>query len=188
MTVAGYLWGLGYPVSKPLWTGSYVVFMAGLTILLLAIINWLQRYPGLRKLGVSVRGRRCQCVVFLRVCTVLSAAAGVRENHPCGRNYNPVPTLHLSALDRAVAGRESRRADICADLPDALLPGCRVTVSAKDLHQAVVDEGRRLELPVKKFGVAADRRDRTECYYRHGEHPDDRYVPANALAEEVRLF
>lgn len=45
---AGSLWGHFYPVSKYLWTGSYVVLMTGLSMLLLAFFNWLTNARGLR--------------------------------------------------------------------------------------------------------------------------------------------
>jgi predicted acyltransferase len=34
----GYLWNLVFPINKPLWTSSYVLFTAGLAIIVLAII------------------------------------------------------------------------------------------------------------------------------------------------------
>ncbi|MHB8139611.1 MAG: acyltransferase family protein, partial [Smithellaceae bacterium] len=35
-TITGYLWGLVFPLNKPLWTSSYVLFTAGLAFLLFA--------------------------------------------------------------------------------------------------------------------------------------------------------
>ena len=51
----GSLWSLAYPVSKPLWTGSYVVLMAGLSLQLLALINWFLRFPKLGFIGTLFR-------------------------------------------------------------------------------------------------------------------------------------
>jgi len=44
----GWLWGLSFPVNKPLWTSSYALLMAGLAALALAVCYW----------AVEVRGRR----------------------------------------------------------------------------------------------------------------------------------
>lgn len=37
----GYLWGLQFPINKPLWTSSYVLYTAGLGILLIAILIYI---------------------------------------------------------------------------------------------------------------------------------------------------
>jgi predicted acyltransferase len=39
--IAGYLWGMAFPINKNLWTSSYVLFTAGFALLLLAAIEWL---------------------------------------------------------------------------------------------------------------------------------------------------
>jgi len=39
--VAGLLWGLAFPINKSLWTSSYVLFCAGLAIMLLALSYWI---------------------------------------------------------------------------------------------------------------------------------------------------
>lgn len=39
--IAGYLWGFVLPLNKPLWTSSYVLYTAGLAILLLAILIYI---------------------------------------------------------------------------------------------------------------------------------------------------
>lgn len=44
----GWLWGLSFPVNKPLWTSSYALLMAGLAALVLAACHWV----------IEVRGRR----------------------------------------------------------------------------------------------------------------------------------
>ncbi len=38
--VAGQLWGLVFPINKPLWTSSYVVFTAGAALLCLGLCYW----------------------------------------------------------------------------------------------------------------------------------------------------
>ena len=47
-TVTGLVWGVWFPINKPLWTSSYAVFTAGLALLALAGCHWL----------IEVRGRR----------------------------------------------------------------------------------------------------------------------------------
>ena len=37
----GWLWGLSFPVNKPLWTSSYALLMAGLAALVLAACHWV---------------------------------------------------------------------------------------------------------------------------------------------------
>jgi predicted acyltransferase len=44
----GWLWGLSFPVNKPLWTSSYALLMAGLAALALAACHWI----------IEVRGHR----------------------------------------------------------------------------------------------------------------------------------
>ena len=44
----GWLWGLSFPVNKPLWTSSYALLMAGLAALVLAACHWV----------IEVHGRR----------------------------------------------------------------------------------------------------------------------------------
>lgn len=39
--VAGLLWGLAFPINKSLWTSSYVLFCAGLAIIVLALSYWI---------------------------------------------------------------------------------------------------------------------------------------------------
>jgi predicted acyltransferase len=46
--VAGYAWHPWFPISKPLWTSSYVLFTAGAACLLLALCWWLIEMRGWR--------------------------------------------------------------------------------------------------------------------------------------------
>jgi predicted acyltransferase len=41
MTIVGWLWSYMLPLNKPLWTSSYVIYTAGLAIILLAILIWI---------------------------------------------------------------------------------------------------------------------------------------------------
>ncbi|TAJ13729.1 DUF5009 domain-containing protein [Marinilabiliaceae bacterium JC017] len=47
--VVGWLWGLVFPINKPLWTSSYVVYTAGLGTTLLAILVWIIDIKGYKK-------------------------------------------------------------------------------------------------------------------------------------------
>jgi predicted acyltransferase len=39
--VAGLIWSLGFPVNKPLWTSSYVLYSAGWAFVIMAIFVWI---------------------------------------------------------------------------------------------------------------------------------------------------
>jgi predicted acyltransferase len=52
---AGYAWHLLFPINKPLWTSSYVLFTAGAACLLLALCWWL----------IEMRGRQAWARPFL---------------------------------------------------------------------------------------------------------------------------
>ena len=47
----GYLWGLFFPINKPLWTSSYVLYTAGLAMILLAVIYLVADVFKLQKWG-----------------------------------------------------------------------------------------------------------------------------------------
>lgn len=51
----GNIWNVTYPVSKPLWTGSYVVLMAGLSLQMIALIDWLLAFRWPRRIGMAFR-------------------------------------------------------------------------------------------------------------------------------------
>lgn len=44
--IAGYIWHAWFPISKPLWTSSYVLFTAGAACLVLALCWWLVEMRG----------------------------------------------------------------------------------------------------------------------------------------------
>ena len=47
--IAGYLWGLVFPIIKILWTSSYVLFAGGWSLLLLALFYWVIDVRGYKK-------------------------------------------------------------------------------------------------------------------------------------------
>jgi len=48
-TAGGLLWGLAFPINKPLWTSSYVVFTSGMGALAFAACYWLVDMKGYRR-------------------------------------------------------------------------------------------------------------------------------------------
>ena len=57
-TLLGYVWGLFFPLNKPLWTSSYVLYTAGLAGLLYAALIYITDFKGYKKwaLAFSVFG------------------------------------------------------------------------------------------------------------------------------------
>jgi predicted acyltransferase len=49
LIVFGLLWSIVLPLNKPLWTGSYVAYTAGLAMLLLSLLVWLVDIKGYKK-------------------------------------------------------------------------------------------------------------------------------------------
>lgn len=47
--VTGLVWNWGFPINKSLWTSSYVVFTAGVAVLLLATVTWIVEIRGSRR-------------------------------------------------------------------------------------------------------------------------------------------
>ena len=48
-TITGYLWGFIFPINKPLWTSSYVLYTAGLAALLFALLLYMMDIKGNKK-------------------------------------------------------------------------------------------------------------------------------------------
>src|SRR5207302_2981304 len=46
---AGWAWGLAFPLNKALWTSSFVLFTAGLSLLILGVCAWLIEVEGHRR-------------------------------------------------------------------------------------------------------------------------------------------
>lgn len=49
LVLAGWLWSWVLPLNKPLWTSSYVVYTAGLAMILLSLLVWLVDIKGYKK-------------------------------------------------------------------------------------------------------------------------------------------
>jgi predicted acyltransferase len=41
LAIGGYLWSFALPFNKPLWTGSYAIYTAGLAVVALAVCYWI---------------------------------------------------------------------------------------------------------------------------------------------------
>lgn len=65
--VLGWWWNFWFPINKPLWTSSYVVFTAGMALQLLAVCYWLIDLKGYRRwaLPFVVFGTNALAVFFL---------------------------------------------------------------------------------------------------------------------------
>ena len=79
--VAGLIWDLWFPINKPLWTSSYVVFTSGAALLLLALCYWLIDVKGCRRRAVPfvIFGVNALIVFFLsgiigRLMTILKVS------------------------------------------------------------------------------------------------------------------
>ncbi len=52
LTGLGILWGKFFPINKPLWSSSYVLYTAGIAMALLSVIYWLTDVAMFRKWGI----------------------------------------------------------------------------------------------------------------------------------------
>jgi predicted acyltransferase len=48
-TAAGYIWGFAFPINKPLWTSSYVLYTAGMAAILFALLIFIIDVKGYKK-------------------------------------------------------------------------------------------------------------------------------------------
>lgn len=51
LTGLGFLWGKFFPINKPLWTSSYVLYSAGIAMIALSLVYWLADVAKLRRWG-----------------------------------------------------------------------------------------------------------------------------------------
>ena len=47
--IVGALWGFVFPIKKPLWTSSYVIFTAGASCLSLGVVGYMVDYKGWKR-------------------------------------------------------------------------------------------------------------------------------------------
>lgn len=55
LTAIGWLWGLSFPINKPIWTSSYAVFTAGLALLVLSVCVFLFDLLPFKKLAIPLQ-------------------------------------------------------------------------------------------------------------------------------------
>jgi predicted acyltransferase len=83
--VVGQLWGLWFPINKSLWTSSYVVFTAGLALIVLAACYWLIEVRAHRRWAIpfAVLGVNALVLFFLStlVARLLSIIRVGPERH-----------------------------------------------------------------------------------------------------------
>lgn len=79
-TIAGYLWGFVFPMNKPLWTSSYVLYTAGLAALLFAFLIYIIDMKGYKKwtLLFSVFGRNPLFLFILSIVWIKSLRLLIR--------------------------------------------------------------------------------------------------------------
>ena len=77
--VAGWVWGLYFPINKTLWTSSYVLWTAGLALILLACCYWLIEVKTIKKwarpfeiFGLNAMLAYVLHVFFLKIQAVIS--------------------------------------------------------------------------------------------------------------------
>ncbi len=77
--VAGWLWGLWFPINKALWTSSYVLFAGGFSVLILALCYWLIEVKSLKKwsrpfeiFGLNAMLAYVLHVIFLKIQAAIS--------------------------------------------------------------------------------------------------------------------
>lgn len=67
LVVAGWAWGFWFPINKALWTSSYVLLTAGLSLQLLAVCFWLVDIKGVRRWATPflIFGTNALAIYFL---------------------------------------------------------------------------------------------------------------------------
>ena len=104
---AGALWGLWFPINKSLWTSSYVVFTAGLALIVLAACYWLVEARAQRRWAIPFAVLGVNALVLFFLSTL---AARLLVDHPRrgrrGRVFRPCCS---TACSRRWPRRSTRR-------------------------------------------------------------------------------
>jgi len=87
----GLLWNVVFPINKALWTSSYVVYAAGIALLLLGILYFVIDYKGIKGwitlflvFGVN------PMVVFFFSGIIPRALSGIKVPHPTDPAHDPI--------------------------------------------------------------------------------------------------
>jgi predicted acyltransferase len=99
-TAAGLVWGVWFPINKPLWTSSYALFTAGLALVALAACHWVIEVRGRRgwtppfvAFGVNALALFFLSTLVARLLAVVKVAAGGER----------VVTLQMVVFERVFA-------------------------------------------------------------------------------------
>ncbi len=141
-TALGWLWGLSFPVNKPLWTSSYALLMAGLAALVLAACHW----------AIEVRGRRGWAGPFavlgvhaLTLFFLSSLMAKLLFIVRVGRGRPAAPGVAVRARLRAVGRARQRVAGLRAGVRAAVV-GAHVGARPERAAAAGLTSGGRARL------------------------------------------
>lgn len=76
--IAGYAWGMSFPIIKNIWTSSFVLVSAGYSLLLLALFYWVIDVKGYRKWAFFfiVIGMNAITIYFIQWIVGFDAVAG----------------------------------------------------------------------------------------------------------------
>jgi predicted acyltransferase len=76
--IAGYLWGLSFPIIKVIWSSSYVLYAAGWSLILLAAFYWIIDVKGFKKWAFFfvVIGANAITIYFLQAFVNFDGIAG----------------------------------------------------------------------------------------------------------------
>jgi predicted acyltransferase len=92
----GGIWNIWFPINKKLWTSSYVLFAAGLSLLLLAVSIWIVDIRGGVERNADPTRRARRFMPFMVFGTNAIAAYVLSELLPPARGlYHPRPGVNL---------------------------------------------------------------------------------------------
>ncbi len=145
-TLAGEIFNIWFPINKKLWTSSYVVFTAGLALILFAVSYWI----------IDMKGRKTWSKVFLIFGTNSIAAYVFSELLASTLDYIKVrtssgdfvsPRFLIWILLRPDPELEGGFLSLCASICVLLLGGYLDTLSQADIPEVVTTRLPLMEMP-----------------------------------------
>jgi len=96
LSLIGWIWGLAFPINKPIWTSSYALYTAGLAMLLLTILVWIIDLKGYKKWSsfFVVFGVNPLFIYALSILWVKILIALIKFTQPDGELVNGYSTLY----------------------------------------------------------------------------------------------
>jgi predicted acyltransferase len=94
----GWLWGMVFPINKTLWTSSYVLWTAGLALIVFALCYWLVDIKGWQKWlkPIELFGTNAMAAFIIHVVFLKTQAILYMNTHSGNRvNLRPLLTEHL---------------------------------------------------------------------------------------------